>query len=249
MRLKLRGSALAALIGAAAAAHAAAAADLTPRLGGVEAPPAFSWSGFYLGVHGGYGWGSSDWTVINTLPPTGATSTANPRSAGLLGGIQLGADHQFGNWVLGVGADFSLIDGAASGASTLVSLGGTTTVAHSEIDWLATFTARFGYAFDRSLFYVKGGISGAEFKDDYLLSGPVAAVDSGTLGNIRVGWTIGAGYEYAIFDNWTARIEYDYLDFGSTAENFVFSGLTNVAINQSIERKLQLVSVGIGYKF
>jgi outer membrane immunogenic protein len=246
MRLKLRGSALAALIGATAAAHAASAADLTPRLGGVEAPPAFSWSGFYLGVHGGYGWGSSDWTVINIVPPPSLSSTANPRSAGLLGGIQVGADHQFGNWVLGVGADFSLINGTASSASTL---GINPTVAHSEIDWLTTFTARFGYAVDRSLFYVKGGMGGAEFKDDYLLSGPAAAVDSGTLGNIRVGWTIGAGYEYAVFDNWTARIEYDYLDFGSTDENFVFSGVLSAAINQSIERKLQLVSIGIGYKF
>ena len=239
-------AAVAALIGVTGTAHVAAAADLTPRNLGVAAPQPFSWSGFYLGVHGGYGWGSSDWSVISISPPPTLSSTANPRSAGLLGGIHAGADRQFGNWVLGIGADFSLIDAAASGTNSLGALAAT---AHTEIDWLTTFTARFGYAVDRSLLYVKGGMGGAEFKDDFLLSGAAAVADSGTQGNIRVGWTIGAGYEYAIFDNWTARIEYDYLDFGSTAENFVFSGAVSAAIDQSIDRKLQLVSVGMGYKF
>jgi outer membrane immunogenic protein len=208
-------------------------------------PQAFSWSGFYLGVHGGYGWGSSDWTL------TQIPFTQNLRSSGLLGGIQVGANHQFGNWVVGFEADFSLIDADVTSTDALG--GGETATAHSQIDWLTTFTGRFGYAFDRSLLYIKGGVAGAEFKDNMSLTQPPLFVDSGTQSNTRIGWTAGVGFEYALFNNWTAKIEYNYLDFGTKDETFVFPsggiGGTSVAINQSIERKLQLVKVGINYKF
>jgi outer membrane immunogenic protein len=226
----------------APAASSAMAADFPVKSGYVEPRRAFSWSGFYMGVHGGYGWGSSDWDVTNTPPP----ATANPRSRGFLGGIQGGANHQFGNWVAGIEADFSLIDADATSTAPLGAID--TATAHSEIDWLATFTGRFGYAFDHSLLYVKGGVAGAEFKDSYMITVPgVGLFDLGTQSHTRVGWTAGAGFEYAILSNWTAKIEYNYLDFGSKDETFVLSN--GVPFNQSIERKLQLVKVGINYKF
>jgi outer membrane immunogenic protein len=219
----------------------------------IEPPRAFSWSGFYIGVHGGYGWGSSNWTVNDETPPLGLTGTANPRSRGFLGGIQGGANHQFGNWVARIEADFSLIDADATSTDALGGAPGINATAHSQIDWLATFTGRFGYAFDRSLLYVKGGVAGAEFKDHYayFASGLGGGFfDFGTQSNTRIGWTAGAGFEYALLNNWSAKIEYDYLDFGSKDETFVISsGGASVGLNQSIERKLQLVKLGINYKF
>jgi outer membrane immunogenic protein len=232
------------------------AAGFPVKGGYVEPPRPFSWSGFYLGVHGGYGWGSSNWTVNDTTLPVGFASTANPRSRGFLGGIQGGANHQFGNWVAGIEADFSLIDADATSTDPLFAGGvptGASMTAHSQIDWLATFTGRFGYAFDRSLLYVKGGVAGAEFKDNYSAHSLASAgdfFDGGTQSNTRVGWTAGAGFEYALLNNWTARIEYNYLDFGSKDETFVFTDSTgSIGFNQSIERKLQLVKLGINYKF
>jgi outer membrane immunogenic protein len=246
-RLVVAVAGLAALIGTPALA-----ADL-PMAAPVykAAPPVpFSWSGFYIGVNAGYGWASSNWTILSITPPTPISATANPKSAGLLGGIEVGADHQFGNWVLGIGADLSLIDSDVSSTSTDPGTGIALT-AHSEIDWLATFTARAGYALDRSLLYVKGGVAGAEFKDDYELSLAAVAIDSGVQTNTRLGWTIGAGYEYAILDNWSARIEYDYLDFARKDETFFFAGGagTSASFTQSIDRKIQLVKLGIDYKF
>ena len=233
----------------APAASSAMAAAVPVKGGYVEPPQAFSWSGFYMGVHGGYGWGSSDWTLNGGF----ITGTANPRSRGFLGGIQGGADHQFGNWVAGIEADLSLIDADATSTDALGGFPGINATAHSQIDWLATFTGRFGYAFDRSLLYVKGGVAGAEFKDhySYFQSGLGGGLfDLGTQSNTRIGWTAGAGFEYAILNNWTAKIEYNYLDFGSKDETFVVSGAAPTAgFNQSIERKLQLVKLGINYKF
>jgi outer membrane immunogenic protein len=234
---------LAALIGTPALA-----ADL-PMAAPVykAAPPVpFSWSGFYIGVNAGYGWASSNWTFIDSFPPA-PFSSAKINSAGLLGGVEAGADHQFGNWVLGIGADFSLINSDATSSTSTVL--GTAVAAHSEIDWLATFTGRFGYALDRSLLYLKGGVAGAEFKDDILLTAGAAALDSAVQDNTRIGWTIGAGYEYAILDNWTARIEYDYLDFARKNEVFSFSSGTGIAIDHSIDRKIQLLKLGVDYKF
>jgi outer membrane immunogenic protein len=112
------------------------------------------------------------------------------------------------------------------------------------------FTGRFGYAFDRSLLYLKGGVAGAEFKDDLSLASGAIALASGTQSNTSVGWTVGAGWEYAFLNNWTAKVEYDYLDFGSKDEDFVFSSFgSSATFHESIERKLQLVKLGVNYKF
>lgn len=215
--------------------------------------PAFSWSGFYVGVFGGYGWVSSDWTLAQQSPPTGFTLNGTEqrlRPSGALGGIELGADQQISNWVVGIGADLSLID---SDASNTILLPGTLTfaMARSQVNWLATVTGRAGYAIDRSLFYVKGGLAGAEFKDTYSLTDVLGGfVNFGNQTNTRVGWTVGAGYEYAVFDHWTVKLEYDYMGFGAKDETFTAtSGGVDVGWDQSIKRTLQIAKAGVGYKF
>jgi outer membrane immunogenic protein len=256
MHLKRSGSILAALFGAAVCADAAFAGDVDPSRSAVAAlpaPPAFSWSGFYVGVHGGYGWASSHWTLTGAIPPSAfpiVGTQEDMQSSGLLAGVQLGFDHQFGNWVAGFEAELSLI---TSDASATVPLPATLSfeTGRSQTNWLATFTARGGYAFDRSLFYVKGGVAGAEFKDSAWLTDVAGGyIDFGNQTDTHLGWTIGAGYEYAILDNWTAKIEYDYLDFGTTREAFSANeGGTSAQWNQSIAHKLQQVEAGFNYRF
>ena len=79
-------------------------------------------------------------------------------------------------------------------------------------DWLATFRGRIGYAFDRWLPYITGG--GAYGNVKATVSVPIAGL-SASASNNQFGWTVGAGLEYAFLGNWTAKIEYLYVDLGS----------------------------------
>jgi outer membrane immunogenic protein len=74
---------------------------------------------------------------------------------------------------------------------------------------------RLGYAMDRALLYVAGGVAFGNVETNYLL--PVIAIPGATIKSDRTGWTIGGGIEYAIFDNWIGRVEYRYTDLGSSS--------------------------------
>jgi outer membrane immunogenic protein len=129
-----------------------------------------------MGVHAGYGWRDSTFNLVDTSSeffPTGLTFL-NPKSSGILGGIQGGANQQFGSWVFGIEADMSMIDGSsvASGPFGDPAFPDARVIAHSEIDWLATFTSRLGYAVDRSLFYIKGGVAAGAFSERYTFDDP-----------------------------------------------------------------------------
>lgn len=223
----------------------------------VEAPQAFSWSGFYLGLHAGYGWGSNNWNFRGLVEdPTVTATSLNPKTNGVLGGFQAGANYQLASWVFGIEADLAFMHAKGSSDGTVFAGGVPTTLtttATSQIEWLATFTGRAGYAFDRTLFYVKGGIAAAETKDNFTLSSPSVFgpqfFDLGTKNNTQVGWTIGGGIEHAFAPNWSAKIEYNYVDLGTTSENFNVFGLDSLTFRQDIEHKLQIVKVGANYRF
>jgi outer membrane immunogenic protein len=214
-----------------------------------EAPRAFSWSGFYLGLHAGYGWGSNDWNLLGAVEGPGFFgSPLNPKTQGVLGGIQGGANYQLGNWVVGIEAELTYMHGKGTDNGTL--LGVFPTTATSQIDWLATFTGRFGYAFGPSLLYAKGGVAAAEYKDSLsLINGVPAFVDFGTKTNTNVGWTVGAGWEYAFAPNWSAKIEYNYLDLGTTTEIFFATPGAGLSLQQEIQHTLQIAKVGVNYRF
>ena len=100
-------------------------------------------------------------------------------------------------------------------------------------------TGRIGAAFDRLLVYGKGGVAFAEDKSTFTPVGGATATDTTT----RVGWTAGAGLEYALTDNWSVRAEYDYLGFGSKQLSFATPVTTNADLN------VQEVKAGFDYKF
>ena len=202
------------------------AADM-PR--GVLAPsfvPSFAgsvgWTGCYLGAHLGGGWAHKDLTdpvqlVQDSFLGAGSTigiTTANTAPSGVAVGGQIGCDYQFApTWVVG-------IEGAVSGSTmkgntTLpLPLGnpGDSAFVTARTDFLPSVTARFGYAFDRMLFYAKGGAAWAG--DKYTVTGVFAGTGFGFEGlDSRSGWTAGGGVEWAFFRNWSASVEYDYYQF------------------------------------
>ena len=192
------------------------------------APPVYNWSGFYVGGHVGGGFEDSSWSD----PFTGVNDTFN--DGGFLGGAQVGANAQF-NWlVVGIEGDFSwtsLIKGSGTDSA-----GDTITTSPQ---WTSTVTGRIGAAFDRLLVYGKGGLAIAQDQSTYAPSGGPTSTDTLT----RTGWTAGAGLEYALTQNWTARVEYDYLGFGSKQLNFTPAVTSNADLN------VQEVKAGFDYKF
>jgi outer membrane immunogenic protein len=128
----------------------------------------------------------------------------------LVGGGQVGYNYQINQWLLGVEGEFS---GTTIGSSVNVEGVGS---AHAGIDWVSTLAPRVGYAFDRWLVYGKAG--GAWINAS-------AGVDGAGFGSISAngttsGWMVGIGAEYALRDNWTAKVEFDTMDFGGGSNNF-----------------------------
>ena len=182
---------------AAAAAFAvvpsANAADLGggPPRGGMKdapyyaAPSVFSWTGFYIGAHLGFGWSDVDWQAVsNSLGGSGA-----------LAGGQIGYNWQKGAIVFGLEADASSswVDGSTSGFG------------HS-VDWVMSTRGRLGVAFNdnRTMLYGTGGVAWADI--DYN-SGV------GSYSKTHFGWVIGGGIEHMLSQNLSARVEYLYYDF------------------------------------
>jgi outer membrane immunogenic protein len=195
------------------------------------APPVYNWSGFYIGGNIGGGFANSSWTD----PFTGASDTFS--KDGFIGGGQIGANVQFNALVLGIEGDF---DWTALKGSGTDSHGNTI---NTDTQWTSTVTGRIGAAFDRLLVYGKGGVAFAN--DQSSLNDIFGATAS--VSNTRTGWTAGAGLEYALAQNWTARIEYDYLGFGSETLNI---GTPNFpAYNPSASLNVQEVKAGINFKF
>lgn len=176
----------------------------------IPAPPPFTWTGWYVGGNLGWGWSNVNLTDVGapTFPPgqpllsPGTQNSLNQN--GFLGGAQLGFNYQINQFVIGLEGDFDYT--AIKNSQSAAFLGG-----GSYTDpWTSTLAARFGWAFDRALVYGKAG--GAWMQEKYDLTAPTGSAATGTFN--RWGWTVGAGFEYAIWNNVTAKVEYDFMDFG-----------------------------------
>jgi outer membrane immunogenic protein len=216
-------SAFASVLGLALSVGAASAADLSrppPAKAAPYVPPYYNWTGFYIGINGGGAWGTSDWT-----PLPGSFKT----SGGLVGG-QLGYNWQLGQFVWGVegDADWSDIRGSTIGPGCGV---GCTT----KNDFLSTVRGRLGFAADRWMPYVTGGLAIGNIK----ASAPGFAGADQT----NAGWTIGGGIEFALPSNWTAKVEYLYVDLGSVNCTLTCGPVTSVNFTTNIVRG------GFNYRF
>ena len=220
---------LAVVIGLAVVADAAAA-DLSPAT--VPAPSPFSWDGLYLGLNAGYS------GVSVTLTPSDGSGTGSSSIPGGIGGFQIGVNYQFGNVVAGFEADFD-------GSMATKSFTAGTASGNNQIPWIGTLRGRLGYAFDRYLFYVTAG--GAATQLLSLVN--VGALGSSNTSNTTGAWTAGGGFEAAITDNLSARIEYLYLDTGNITVAQV--GATPPPPTVTLIGRLQdnLIRAGLNYRF
>jgi len=187
------------------------------------AQPIYNWTGFYIGGHIGGAFSGGD----NSLQG----------DSRFLGGIQGGADYQFANnWVLGIEAQYSWMSNNNNG---VLFPGGILVTSNS--NELGSVTGRLGYSFGPTLLYAKGGYA---FKDGDHLTVAGSPVGFSTTGNTRDGYTVGAGLEYMFAPNWSAKVEYQYYNFGSTT--FLTPvGLAGVRVNDDEHT----VKAGVNYRF
>src|SRR5262249_33480737 len=207
-----------------AAASAAAAADIPVPIHKAPAHvPGYGWTGFYIGGNIGYGWAD---VSVDPLP--------SQRLTGVVGGGQLGYNWQTGNLVFGVEADFQ---GSAQKRTDSATVGGIGFTVDQKIPWFATVRARGGFVVDRAFLYATGGWAYINYKMDISALG--TTVSSSTS---KSGWVVGGGVEWALWDRWTAKFEYLYMDTGSTSTT-----LFGVTFNARV--KDQIARVGVNYRF
>jgi outer membrane immunogenic protein len=172
--------------------------------------PAWNWTGCYVGGHAGGLWArSTDWIVRTPGGAFFGQSLGEHDLSSWVGGVQAGCDYQFvGGFVIGIQGDYAWTD-AVGRHDSAREIG---VAYHSKIDSLASVTGRVGYAWDRFLGYVKGGV--AWERDDYWATTIVLGT-AYTARKTRTGWTIGVGGEYAFTDILSGFVEYSYYDYGT----------------------------------
>jgi outer membrane immunogenic protein len=182
------------LLAVAFSAGPSGAADLPPRYQQPYARPAiynpmYNWTGFYLGINGGGGWGRSQWDGVDKLAVSG----------GLIGGT-IGYNWQLGQLVAGIEGDVGW-SGIKGTTNTLCPLG-----CETRNHWLATARGRVGYAWDRFLPYLTAGLAVGDID---------AATPGWPAGSITTaGWTVGAGLEFGVVPNVSVKLEYLFIDLG-----------------------------------
>jgi outer membrane immunogenic protein len=246
-----------------ALAAPAIAADMPAKVPVFKAPvmaPAYNWTGFYVGANAGYGWNSqtdqisaiTDPAVI--LGPLSAATSVPVNAKGFIGGAQFGYNWQLSpSWLVGLEADISYAD--VTGTNSVP--GGDPSrimTAQEKLDWLGTARGRVGFLpTDRFLTYVTGGLAYGHATLSTALSRTSGCFgnncEAGSVSNTKAGWTIGGGAEWAFASNWSAKVEYLYVDLGSISHNMTDPNFPAELFNASIALRENIVRAGLNYKF
>jgi len=251
----------------------AVAADLPAKVYTKAPPPVvevYNWTGFYIGGNVGYSWGrsSDDSTLTNGAGTVLLANSSAVNLDGVTGGWQVGYPWQVQNWVWGLEADIQGADEKGSRSFTCptgvcsppvgviaVFPGPAVNVSamDQKIEWFGTVRGRAGIlAAPTVLLYATGGLAYGEVRTAEAI-GTAAASTAFATTDTRVGWTVGAGIEGAIGGNWTAKLEYLYMDLGKTSGSFpttlaAFGGGT-LTSNFSSRITDNILRVGVNYRF
>jgi outer membrane immunogenic protein len=260
----MKSPALAALLAMLGAASAAAA-DM-PARGWTKAPVAgdstYNWGGWYVGGNAGGAWGHSDSAsaFVNGTAPIAnqqAVSAASPgvRPDGFTAGGQVGYNYQVDRWLFGVEADanyFRLNQSQRATGGFPVGVGSFSDTNSVTTDWLVTLRPRVGYAVNQTLFYATGGLALTEVKYGATFADTTGQNEAAGFSRTIAGWTAGAGVEHAFTNNWSAKVEYLYSDFGKqSASGQVFAGQAPTAtiVTHDVDLKTNTVRGGLNYHF
>jgi outer membrane immunogenic protein len=203
----------------------------------------FTWTGVYIGIHAGGVWSNKDWDQTFSSFGFGLGRSSSDLDGGLIG-FQLGVNYQMGAWVVGLETDWAWTGADGCGADVIApAFSGC-----SNLNWIYTLTGRVGYAgWSRALVYVKGGFAVAD--DDHVIRTAAGDVTDNP-GGTRRGWTVGAGVEYAFGSNWSAKVEYNYINLEDRTNQFVYAAaLPGLVENWRIEQEIHIVKVGLNYRF
>jgi opacity protein-like surface antigen len=210
------------------------AADLSAIRPAAIQPLGVNWSGFYLGANIGGAFTSEDVTT-----PLGNGST-DP--SGAVGGFQAGYNYMISPlWLVGVEAEFDL--SSAEGTTNFINPApALATTMTSDHHWYDTVTGRLGYVAGPWLLYVKGG--GAWMNADYHFNfGGGGVASQSQVSSTRTGWTAGVGLEYMVMPGWSAKVAYDYLDFGTTT----LTPAVPVVTGASVKTEVHEVKAGVNW--
>jgi outer membrane immunogenic protein len=267
MRTLLKGLAFAA---AFAVAGPAFAADM-PLKAPPPVVPAFTWTGWYVGLTAGGEWGSSDprtstifdpagYFATTSVPAINATGAQHISSHGATVGAELGYNWQAGMALWGVETDFSYfgLKGSATNSALYPCCAPTGFTINSTMktDWLFTLRPRVGLAANRWLLYVTGGLAVADVKANFTFTDTFAtALETGSISATRAGWVAGLGGEYAFTDRLSLKLEWLHLDLGrvsTTSTNLTafappIAFPTNV-FTHSINLQSDIVRAGVNFR-
>jgi outer membrane immunogenic protein len=232
----------------------------------VAAP--WSWTGFYVGGNAGYAWGRADTTTdipgANIFVPSPAdalifSDAASPtfNSKGFTGGVQLGFNYQVSNFVFGLETDYNAFRLRGSTDTVGVPVASLTTLtSHTEVntDWLFTLRPRAGITFGQWLFYRSGGLAmtNIKYSQSNVFSpgcGPFSCTESVESSKTKTGWAAGGGVEAALFDNWSVKGEYLYVDFGSIGTTTGFDNVFSTPITHDAKLRASIAHLGLNYRF
>jgi opacity protein-like surface antigen len=185
------------------------------------APPAYNWSGLYVGANFGGGWSNGSLNIPGNNLYGGLSE--------FIGGVQAGYNFQAGHFLIGVEGEF----GGAGFAHPVLPA---PTLGYVDQHWIGTVAGRIGLVNDRWLLFAKLG--GGWVNSNATLNLPGAVWNGSSTSS---GWLAGAGIEYGFKSHWTVKLEYDYLGIS----NWNSPTVPSVALN----RDLQMVKAGINYKF
>ena len=223
---------------------------------------AYNWTGFYAGVHAGYGWGSGD-TSIGLTDVAGVLQAAAALGIfplgysydrdGYVAGGQIGYNFQSGRLVWGVEADISAtgIDGSATVTTNVIGFAFPNTSSVSQnMNWFGTVRGRFGVTVNNWLFFGTGGLAYGNVKYTYRqTNAPLGGINIfGTDSNVEIGWTVGGGIEYG-FGPWSVKGEYLYYDLGDTTFSVPQNLVPTALFNPNFENRGSIVRAGVNYRF
>jgi outer membrane immunogenic protein len=255
MRQIVFGAALAVMV-----AGSSWAADLS-----VNAPPParpadlHSWTGFYIGGHAGYDWGHTSSDIYDSTDTFIDSDTSNPQGA--FAGGQVGYNWQFSpNWLVGFETDASLSDVTGHTASC-ASTGCASS--DSKTDAFGTVRGRLGYVMNDVLFYGTGGFAWSHSSTDRTVTCVVAGGGtcpggpspspltgmSDTASGSQGGWVAGAGVEWKFARRWTAKLEYERLQFDDVSRNYAYAGYPNASRRIVSSTGSDIVMFGVNFLF
>jgi outer membrane immunogenic protein len=241
----------------------------TPAFAGGR-PQTISWTGFYGGINAGYGWARTSSTITPNAIEIGTGAgdpTVNPlpgdlRPDGFTGGIQVGYNKQFDSLVAGIEADLSYadLDDAKSETGATFIGGNFQTGLETRLNWLGTIRGRLGLlAADNLLLYSTGGVAFSDAKTKLTATntfpppggcvGGAPYCTNAASATSSIGWTLGAGVEYALTPRWNMKAEYLHLDFGSERVTAVDANTPGGEITATAKVRVDIVRLGLNYRF